>query len=97
MAESYIENLNQSDDEVTVLDVPSCCFELSSAVITTNTISIPIDPTSSLAYIPWFPDPPAMVQAIILETKWETRLTAFELQTGTDYKVYAKESTPTER
>ena len=24
---------NQSDDEVTVLDVPSCCFELSSAVI----------------------------------------------------------------
>ena len=42
MAESYIE---KNDD---VMTVPSCS-ELSNAVIITNTIPIPVDPTSSVA------------------------------------------------
>ena len=70
-------------------DIPNCCYELSSAFITTNKNSIPADPTSFLAYTG--PQTPQDYGTgfIINYTKdaWQAWLKAFELQSGTCYKV----------
>ena len=67
-------------------DIPNCCYELGSAFITTNKTS---DPTSSLAYIG--PQTPQDYGTGFLinytENAWQAWLKAFELQTGTGYKM----------
>ena len=70
-------------------DIPNCCYELSSAFITTNKTSIPVDPTSFLAHTG--PQTPQNYSTgfIISHTKdaWRAWLKAFEVQSGTCYKV----------
>ena len=70
-------------------DVPNCCFELSSAFITIHETTIPVDPTSSLAYLG--PQTPQDYGTGFLtnysKDAWHAWLKSYELQTGTEYKV----------
>lgn len=79
------ENVVNGIDE----DIPNCCYELAGAFITENQASVPVDPDSPLAYLG--PQTPQDYGTgfIINYTKevWQAWLKAFELQTGTSYKM----------
>ena len=70
-------------------DIPSCCYELTSTFITTHKTSVPVDPASSLAYLgPQTPqDYGTGFITNYTKDAWQAWLKAFELQTGTAYKV----------